>query len=64
LKDSIKKSMKNSRRWIDRQYNGQNKTKPAKRQTMIYKILLRKLKIELHKPHKKTGVKFTNVGKM
>jgi hypothetical protein len=35
----------------NRQYNGQQKR--TKRQTIIYKALLRKLKIDPHDPHKK-----------
>ena len=37
----------------DRQHHGQKKTK---RQTKIYKTKHRKLKIEQHDPHKRTGV--------
>ena len=37
----------------DRQYNDQKKNKG---QTLIYKILDRKVKIELHESHKKPGV--------
>jgi hypothetical protein len=33
----------------------QRKTAKRKGQTMIYKILYRKLKIEQHEPHKKLG---------
>jgi hypothetical protein len=38
----------------ERQYNSQ--TGQNNRQTMIYKALHRKLKIEQHEPHNKAGV--------
>jgi hypothetical protein len=44
---------------MDRQYNGQKEK--TKRQTMIYKTLHIKLKIEWHEPHWKPGV---NLGVM